>query len=165
MLAIIDAKREKQLLKRERYSRRKGIVLFLIANCSCITECYKSRKFSMINLINFAARMTSDEIQRWEQDGYFLREDVFSPEENDDLRQVAEDIAVGKRKMPMAHIDRNARVRDGKDTRSGIYGMHKIQFPSCYIPEFLARVRDPRLTEPLVDLLGPDILGINNLFI
>ena len=119
----------------------------------------------MINLINFAARMTSDEIQRWEQDGYFLREDVFSPEENDDLRQVAEDIAVGKRKMPMAHIDRNARVRDGKDTRSGIYGMHKIQFPSCYIPEFLARVRDPRLTEPLVDLLRPDILGINNLFI
>ncbi len=49
----------------------------------------------MINLINFAARMTSDEIQRWEQDGYFLREDVFSPEENDDLRQVAEDIAGG----------------------------------------------------------------------
>ena len=43
--------------------------------------------------------------------------------------------------------------------------MHKIHFPSCYDPEFLARVRDPRLTDPLVDILGPDILGINTLFI
>ena len=47
----------------------------------------------------------------------------------------------------------------------GIYAMHKIHHPSCYCPEFLARVRDPRLTDPLVDILGPDILGINNLFI
>ena len=62
-------------------------------------------------------------------------------------------------------FDRNALVRDGKDTQSGIYAMHKIHHPSCYIPEFLARVRDPRLTDPVADILGPDILGINNLFI
>ena len=102
-----------------------------------------------------AFRMTSDEIQRWERDGYFVRENVFSYEENDHLRQVAEDIVAGKRSMPMAHIDRNALVRDGKDARSGIYGMHKIHHPSCYIPEFLARVRDPRLTDPLLDILRP----------
>ena len=102
-----------------------------------------------------ANRMTPDEIQHWERNGYFVRENVFSHEENDDLRQVAEDIVAGKRKMPMAHIDRNALVRDGKDTRSGIYAMHKIHHPSCYIPEFLARVRDPRLTDPVADILGP----------
>ncbi len=110
-------------------------------------------------------RMTPDEIQHWERNGYFVRENVFSHKENDHLRQVAEDIVAGKRKMPMAHIDRNALVRDGKDPRSGIYGMHKIHHPSCYIPEFLARVRDPRLTDPVADILGPDVLGINNLFI
>ena len=49
--------------------------------------------------------------------------------------------------------------------QQGIYGMHKIHHPSCYTPEFLVRVRDPRLTDPLVDILGPDVLGINNLFI
>ena len=43
--------------------------------------------------------------------------------------------------------------------------MHKIHFPSCYVAEFLQRVRDPRLTDPIVDLLGPDVLGINNLYI
>ena len=112
-----------------------------------------------------AGRMTPDEKQCWERDGYFVREKVFSPGENDQLRQVAEDVVAGKREMPLAHIDQNALVRDGKDERSGIYGMHKIHHPSCYIPEFLARVRDPRLTDPLLDILGPDILGINNLFI
>ena len=66
-------------------------------------------------------------------------------------------------RLPLAHIDRNALVRDGKTTREGIYSMHKIHFPACYIPEFLTRVRDPRLTDPVADLLGPDILGINNL--
>ena len=39
-----------------------------------------------------AFRMIPDEIQRWERDGYFVRENVFSYEENDHLRQVAEDI-------------------------------------------------------------------------
>ena len=110
-------------------------------------------------------RMTPDEIQHWERNGYFVRENVFSHEENDHLRQVAEDIVAGKRKMPMAHIDRNALVRDGKHKQLGIYAMHKIHHPSCYIPEFLDRVRDPRLTDPLLDILGPDILGINNLFL
>ena len=112
-----------------------------------------------------AGRMTPDEKQCWKRDGYFVREKVFSPGENDQLRRVAEDVVAGKREMPLAHIDQNALVRDGKDERAGIYGMHKIHHPSCYIPEFLARVRDPRLTDPLLDILGPDILGINNLFI
>lgn len=109
--------------------------------------------------------MTPDEILHWEHNGYFVRENVFSEQENDHLRQVAEDVVSGKRHMPMAHIDRNALVRDGQEKREGIYGMHKIHHPSCYISEFLTRVRDTRLTDPLVDILGPDILGINNLFI
>ena len=43
--------------------------------------------------------------------------------------------------------------------------MHKIHHSSCYCPEFLNRIRNPKLTDPLVDLLGSDIPGINNLFI
>jgi len=99
------------------------------------------------------------------RNGYLVREGVFTDTENDALRQVAEDIVDGKRAFPAAHIDRNALVTDGEQGRSGINAMHKIHHSSCYCPEFLARIRDPRLTDPLVDLLGPDILGINNLFI
>ena len=109
--------------------------------------------------------LSADEKRDWERNGYLVRKGIFSAGENNALRQVAEDIVAGRRKMPLAHIDRNALVRDGKEAREGIYSMHKIHFPACYIPEFLTRVRDPRLTDPVADLLGPDILGINNLFI
>ena len=94
-----------------------------------------------------------------------MRENVFSGEENTRLNSVAEEVVTGVRAFPDAHIDRNALVRDGKEQRSGIHAMHKIHFPSCYVVEFLQRVRDPRLIDPIVDLLGPDILGINNLYI
>ena len=43
--------------------------------------------------------------------------------------------------------------------------MHNIQYVSCNCREFLARTRDPRLTDPVVDILGPDLLGLNNLYI
>ena len=95
--------------------------------------------------------LSSDELAHWNEKGYLVRLDVFTPEENDALRQVAEDIVDGKRPFPSAHIDQNALVRDGKTEEKGIYAMHKIHHPSCYTPEFLARVRDPRLTDPLVD--------------
>ena len=109
--------------------------------------------------------MSADELTFWQEKGYLVRLNVFTAEENDVLRQVAEDIVDRKRPFPAAKVDQNALVRDGKAEEQGIYGIHKIHHPSCYCPEFLARVRDPRLTDPLVDILGPDILGINNLFI
>ena len=110
-------------------------------------------------------RLSSDELARWDRDGYLIRLDVFDVEENDVRRQVAEDIVDGKRPFPITHVDRNVLIEDGKAEQSGIYSMHKIHHPSSYSTEFLSRTRDPRLTEPLVDLMGPDILGINNLFI
>ena len=110
-------------------------------------------------------RLTPKERAAWNENGYFVRLNVFTTEENDVLRQVAEAVVDGKRPYPSTNINQNALVRDGKIEEQGIYAMHKIHHPSCYCPEFLARVRDPRLTDPLVDILGPDILGINNLFI
>ena len=109
--------------------------------------------------------LSADEFAFWNENGYLVRLNVFTPEENDVLRQVAEDVVDRKRPYPETNIDQNALVRDGKIEEQGIYAMHKIHHPSCYCPEFLARVRDSRLTDPLVDILGPDILGINNLFI
>lgn len=109
--------------------------------------------------------LSPDELASWNENGYLVRLNVFTAEENDVLRQVAEDVVDRRRPYPDTNINQNALVRDGKVEEQGIYAMHKIHHPSCYCPEFLARVRDPRLTDPLVALLGPDILGINNLFI
>ena len=109
--------------------------------------------------------LNPDELAYWNENGYLVRLNVFTPEENGVLRQVAEDVVGNKRPFPATNVNQNALVRDGKIEEQGIYAMHKIHHPSCYCPEFLARVRDARLTDPLVDILGRDILGINNLFI
>ncbi|MDE0688639.1 MAG: phytanoyl-CoA dioxygenase family protein [Candidatus Poribacteria bacterium] len=110
-------------------------------------------------------RLTPEERSSWDENGYFVRLNVFTKEENDVLRQIADDIAIGKRPFPRGNIDQNALVRDEKVEASGIHAMHKIHHVSCYCPEFLDRVRDQRLTDPIVDLLGPDLLGLNNLYI
>ena len=110
-------------------------------------------------------RMTPEECLSWEENGYFVRYEVFKEKENEVLRQIADDIVDGKRPFPSDKIDQNALVRDRKVEKSGIHAMHKIHHVSCYIPEFLARVRDPRLTDPIVDLLGPSLLSQGNLYI
>lgn len=110
-------------------------------------------------------RLTPEEHLSWEENGYFIRLNVFTEKENDVLRQVADDIAIGKRPFPTKNINQNALVRDGKAGASGVNAMHCIHHINKYSPEFLARTRDPRLTDPVVDLIGPNILGLNNLYI
>ena len=110
-------------------------------------------------------RLTPEERSSWEENGYFVRYDVFTKEENDYIGRIADDIAEGKREFPEYHIFKNALVGDGKVEAQGVYAMHNIQYVSCNCEEFLERTRDPRLTDPVVDILGPDILGLNNLYI
>ena len=110
-------------------------------------------------------KLTPEERTAWEENGYFIRYNVFTKEENDYLAQVADDIAVGKRPFPAKNVHPNALVRDGEVEASGPNAMHAIHHINHYSPEFLERTRDPRLTDPVVDLIGPNILGLNNLYI
>ena len=110
-------------------------------------------------------RLSPEEKSSWKENGYFIRYDVFTEAENDSLGQIADDLALGKRPCRAANIHQNALVRDGKAEASGTRAMHCIHHINKYSPEFLARTRDPRLTDPIVDLIGPNILGLNNLYI
>ena len=110
-------------------------------------------------------RLTPEERASWDENGYFVRYDVFKKEENDFLSQVADDIALGKIPYPARHIYQNALVRDGKAEASGIRAMHSVHQLNLYSAEFLERARDPRLTDPIVDLLGPDLLSLTILYI
>ena len=107
-----------------------------------------------------AFRMTPDEIQRWERDGYFVRENVFSDEKTIIYDKWPKTLSPGSEECLWAHIDRNALVRDGK-TRDQVYTVCTRSITPVASSRSSSRVRDPRLTDPLVDILGPDILGIN----
>ena len=110
-------------------------------------------------------RLTPEERTSWDENGYFIRYDVFTKAENDFLAQIADAIATGKRPFRAQNVHQNAMVRDGKTEASGPNAMHAIHHINHYSPEFLERTRDPRLTDPVVDLIGPNILGLNNLYI
>ncbi len=110
-------------------------------------------------------KLTADELEQWNENGYFIRHNVFTEEENSLLTQVADDIALGKMPFPDHRIFQSALVRDGKVKASGIHAMHSIHQMNLYSSEFLTRTRDPRLTDPVVDILGPDLLGLNSLYI
>ena len=71
-------------------------------------------------------RLTPEERSAWEENGYFVRYDVFTKEENDILAQIADDIALGKRSFPDYHIFQNTLVRDGKIEAHGIHAMHNL---------------------------------------
>ena len=58
--------------------------------------------------------LSTDELACWNENGYLVRLNVFTPEENDVLRQVAEDVVDRKRPYPATNVDQNALVRDGK---------------------------------------------------
>ena len=109
--------------------------------------------------------LTFEEHSSWDENGYFVRHDVFTEAENDLLSRVADAIALGKIPFPDHRIFQNALVRDGKVEASGIHAMHSIHQMNLYAAEFLERTRDPRLTDPVVDILGPDLLGLNSLYI
>ena len=64
-------------------------------------------------------RLTPEERSSWEENGYFVRHNVFTEEENDLLTQVADAIALGKIPFPDHRIFQNALVRDGKVEASG----------------------------------------------
>ncbi len=110
-------------------------------------------------------KLTDDERIQWNENGYFVRHNVFIKEENDDIAQIADEIVFGKRSFPDYHIFKNALVIDGTVEAEGVHAMHNIQYVSCNCREFLDRTRDTRLTDPVVDILGPDLLGLNNLYI
>ncbi len=110
-------------------------------------------------------RLTPEERSSWDENGYFVRHNVFTEAENALLTRVADAIALGKIPFPDHRIFQNALVRDGKVEASGVHAMHSIHQMNLYSPEFLERTRDPRLTDPVVDLLGPDLLGLNSLYI
>lgn len=110
-------------------------------------------------------RLSPAERKSWEENGYFIRYGVFTKEENDVLRHIADDYVTGKRPFAAKNMHRNALVIDGKSDATGIHAMHCIHHISHHSAEFLARTRDPRLTDPVVDIVGPDILGLNNLYI
>lgn len=111
-------------------------------------------------------QLTDAEAERWRTDGFVIRHGVFSAGECLAWEGAAEDIALGRWPAFEDAVHRNARVAAGEIADpGGIDGLHRLDRPQLYHPLFRDRIRDPRLVEPIVPILGPDLAAINTLFI
>lgn len=110
-------------------------------------------------------RLSNEQKAQWQEQGFLVLREVYSPEESKTLAVLAEDLALGRRPFPQKHIELNAKVSAGVVQAEGLAAMHKIHHPHLFNADFLARVRDPRVVDVVEELLGPDLLGIPSLFI
>jgi ectoine hydroxylase len=114
-------------------------------------------------------RLTEAERRAWEEDGFFLRRAVFAAAELEPLRAAAE--RVGREAARAAadgrryEVDGNRYVDVGSLT---IQYEHAAGTPTLRVvepfhpldPLFDGLVEDPRLVEPMCDLLGDDRIAL-----
>ena len=115
-------------------------------------------------------RLTDAEREAWEEDGFFLRERAFAEGELDDLRAGAErvvaiamreaqrpdsDYAIdGNRYLEAAGATIQLEHRAGSTTVRVIEPFHHLD------PRFDAVLDDPRITEPMRDLVGQEWIAL-----
>ncbi len=110
-------------------------------------------------------QLTDIEREQWQDQGYFIREGVFSRGECNSLSAHATGIVDGEISFPDAHLDQDAKAVAKNDGRSGIYAMHKLHCPHLFNQAFFDQQHHPRIVEPVSELIGPDLLGLQTLFI
>jgi len=85
--------------------------------------------------------LTESEIAQFQEDGFLVIDDVFSPEDVEALRQATQDPAI---------ID-EIQKRDHENTT-----IHLLNLAARH-PDFLELAKDPRIISRIKPLIGPDI--------
>lgn len=112
----------------------------------------------------FAA--TPEELKQWDELGYIIREGVFSPEECDELVERAAHLASDEGGMPARRVAQNALSAEQKQQEPNAAPvMHAVRRPHIYDAQFRTQARDPRITDVVASLIGPDLATLNTLFI
>jgi len=114
-------------------------------------------------------RMTPEERAGWDRDGYLVRRSVLSPDDVDELREAAEEIAAGvKERATRVGAGPDALMADGHriqfsshaaiqwEWREGSQEIRLIEPCDHLHPLVAALFDDPRLTDPMRDAVGSE---------
>ncbi|MCZ6783438.1 MAG: phytanoyl-CoA dioxygenase family protein [Proteobacteria bacterium] len=118
-------------------------------------------------------RLQLAESRAWEDDGFFIRPRVFSPSDLEELREAAEAVAVAAERASACpekdyRIDGNRYVEAGGSTIQFEHGEHhersqiiRVIEPFHHLhPRMDALMDDPRLVEPMRDLVGSERVAL-----
>lgn len=107
--------------------------------------------------------LTEDQVSSYREDGYILLKGVFSRNEAAQFRQEAHDLIerLQKTQATDATWGSARAVKGAADTK--LLHCHNVQFHSATLTRLIS---DPRLVDPVADLIGPNVqLHHNKLFI
>jgi len=115
-------------------------------------------------------RLDAREHRAWDEDGFFVRAGAFGPAEVEALRGAAERVASwaaaqGRRPAQRYAIDGNVYLEAGGATlqlehRAGSRTLRVIEPFHHMDPRFDALVDDPRLVDPMRDLVGSERVAL-----
>jgi ectoine hydroxylase-related dioxygenase (phytanoyl-CoA dioxygenase family) len=103
--------------------------------------------------------LTPEQVAFFEENGYLILPRLFSDEELEALRRRAEWIASGEAPhIPAEYRQVEPRIAQGEQSAdSYVLSLRKLSHMAWYDEVMLAHARDPRVTDKVVSLLGPDI--------
>src|SRR5215213_7129645 len=103
--------------------------------------------------------LTREQVQFFQENGYLILPRLFNDEELEALRQRAEWIASGEAPhVPEEYRQVEPRIAQGAQfADSYALSLRKLSHLAWYDEVLLAHARDPRITDKVALLLGPDI--------
>src|SRR5688572_24367356 len=102
-------------------------------------------------------RLTEEQHKRYERDGFLVFSNLFSREEAAGWLRHLEELARDDGRSEAIRIQIEPAVERGEAEAEGLDAVRKVECLVANDPVFLGLARDPRLLEPLTELLGPDI--------
>ncbi len=99
-------------------------------------------------------KLSQDQIDQFDRDGYLVVEDLISPDQVQALVQRIDDIAAGRTDFPEESVEYEPGAT-GKERN--INSLRKINSCSIYDPLFAEHARTPAFLDAMEGLLGPDL--------
>ena len=113
---------------------------------------------------NETGGLSADELLHYQRKGYVIVEDLFDRERMMALKQHAIEMCLDAA-TPAENIKWNAKAMAEPGTYSGAQALHSFWRPQTISEPFRALCADPKLTNRLASILGPDVITFNGLTI
>ncbi|MEM7128432.1 MAG: phytanoyl-CoA dioxygenase family protein [Chloroflexota bacterium] len=108
--------------------------------------------------------LSPSELAHFQSQGYVIVEDIYDAEAMQSLKQHAIDMCLDP-KTPEENIKWNAKARAEPNKYQGAQALHSFWRPHTISEQFRAICSDPKLTQLLASILGPNVITFNGLTI
>lgn len=113
---------------------------------------------------NQNSALSSDELAHFQTQGFVIVEDLYDRETMQSLKQYAIAMCLDEN-TPTENVKWNAKAEANKEHYKGAQALHSFWRPQTASERFRALCSDPKLTNRLASILGPNVITFNGLVI